>query len=236
MISFTKTKFNILCVLLILTSCGQNHSGNSRTLASVGEEFGTEMNLLDANSELIALRICNALRSKRSYWHSAPIIGKKANFSVETKNCSNQSENFELETTIAATLMSSPIVFDSLSTETYYKEVVTESHGPLSTVCPLIFSGDNPLEFYTQNSDRVYTQFSKIDSNTDRLILKYAEVNSNDQQEVSGYVVYKYMSYDIVTASSDSTYLGTVSELSVGESCGEENRSSTLVQKLKSIL
>lgn len=236
MINYYKTKISIFCIILTLASCGQNHSGNDRTLASVGEEFGTEVKLLDANSELIALRICNALRSKRSYWHSTPIIGKKANISVTSKNCLKESEQFDLETTISSTLMSSPIILDSLSTQTYYNEVLTESHGPLSTVCPSIFTGDNPLEFYTHGADRIYTQFQKIDSNSDRLTLKYAETNSNDQQEVSGYKVYKYETYDITTSSTDATYLGTVSEINMIEACGEENFNRTRVQKLNSIL
>ncbi|WP_372654714.1 hypothetical protein [Halobacteriovorax sp.] len=236
MIRFNKNQFSILCILLAFVSCGQNHSGNDRGLASVGEEFGIEIKLLDANSETIALRICNALRSKRSYWHSTPIIGKKANISVEGKNCSQENEQFDLETTISSTLMSNPIILDSLSNQTYYKEVLTESHGALSTVCPSIFAGDNPLEFYTQGSDRVYTQFAKIDSNSDRLTIKYAETNSNDQQEVSGYKVYKHVTYDIITSSTDATFLGTVSEISMVEACGEESFNRTRVQKLNSIL
>ncbi len=235
MIYFKRSTIFTFLLLLLTASCGQNHSGKSRSLASIGEEFSADIKSLNINSQAIALRICNALRSKRSYWHTAPVIGKKATFHINSKDCDNDTEQRDIETKVASTLMSNPIIFDSLETSFYFKEVITEVHGPLSSVCPAIFSGDAPLEFYTDESDRIYTQFSKVDGSTDQLTLKYAEINSDDQQAVSGYKVYKAVSYDIVTSTKESALLGTAKEIYKKEAC--ENKSEySFSQKLLSIL
>ncbi|PIK15701.1 hypothetical protein [Halobacteriovorax sp. JY17] len=235
MIYFKRSTIFTFLLLLLTASCGQNHSGKSRSLASIGEEFSSDIKSLDINSQAIALRICNALRSKRSYWHTAPVIGRKATFQVNNLGCNGDSMDLDIETKISSTLMSNPIVFDSLETAFYFKDVITEAHGPLSSVCPSIFTGDTPLEFYSKGSDRIYTHFSKVDTNVDRLTLKFAEINSNDQQQVSGYKVYRAVSYDIVTSTKDSTLLGTAKEINQKEGC--ENKSEYIfTQKLISIL
>ena len=238
MLNFTKTNITSLLLLLLTISCGQNHGSKDRSIASLGEEFTKEIASLDPSSQSIALRICNSLRSKRSYWHTQPIVGKQAKISVYDKSC-RSTGNVETETIsarISSTLLSNPIVFDTLQTTSFLKEVITDVHGPLKTVCPSIFSADAPLEFFADGDDRVYTQFSKIDDSTDRLTLKYAEVNSNDQQEVSGYKVFRIKAYDIKTKSSDSTYLGTVSEINESESCEDERVTTEFKQTLDAIL
>ncbi|WP_157765724.1 hypothetical protein [Halobacteriovorax marinus] len=235
--TLNKINFLSLSLLLTLSSCGSHHGKKERSIASIGEEFSQEMSVLDSSSQTIALRICNALRSKRSYWHSS-VKNKKATFQLSSNSCSNEKFDKELETTVSSLRLSDPIVFDSLSTDYYYKEVVTDVHGPLKQVCPAILSGDAPLAFYMDSNgqDRVYTQFSRIDSGSDRLILKYAELNSDDQQEVSGYKSYKSVAYDIVTTSKDLTFLGSVSVISEVEACEESGRQEEFSQILKSIL
>lgn len=229
------SKIFILLFSLFLASCGQDHSGKDRSLASVGEEFDTEINQLSSQDQSIAYRICRALQQKRINWHTS-VIGKKASFQVTSNNCSDDDVSFEIETTISSTLMSNPIIFDSLSTEKYSKEVMTEIHGPLKSTCPLITNGDIPIEFYVEDQDRVYMEFSKLDGSSDRLTLKYAEINSNDQQEISGYKVYKSTQYDIVTTSpngsSEHPMLGTVSNIYEIEACQEGTKISTFNQKL----
>ncbi|WP_127716150.1 hypothetical protein [Halobacteriovorax sp. HLS] len=241
-----KYKVLFISTLTVLASCGDQHKGKSRAPAATGQSFTSEIKTLDANSLSIAYRVCNSFRSKRNYWHMNSIIGKKANLSVTSKQCGTTISNSNsLETVISASNLSAQIIFASLSSLDYKKDVETDQHGLIAQSCKTVLSGNNTINFYSyQKTQRVYTEFLQIADHVDRVDIKFAAPEFDDKNELTGYTSYKVVSFEVKTsedpndaidASQEEIYLGTVTKATEVEDC-ESGGNSSFVQTLDSIL
>lgn len=226
-----------LSLLFSLVSCGEQRKGSGMHTPSPGEVFSSEIKTLDANSWSIAYRVCNAFRSKRTYWHMTPIIGKTAKLDIKERECSSSSvDESTIDSKISAPTLSSPITFASLSTENYEKNIQTDAHGYLAQVCPTIISGENPIQFYSiKRDERIYTQFQNIDASSDAVHVKFTKEIQDKNGDIVGYESYRVVSLKISTSGVSDMLLGTVSELKDSKKC-EDGADEYIEQTLASIL
>ncbi|OUR94115.1 hypothetical protein A9Q84_17545 [Halobacteriovorax marinus] len=219
-----------MCALLF--SCGASKHGNDISDAQTGASFSTEVKSLNFQSVEVAYKICNAFRSKRNYWHAQPVIGMTANISFGYTDCDSDTADIDIASIIKGPLLSSPMVFDSLSSENYDKEVQTDLHGDLRTVCPTILAGSTPLEFISSGSDRIYTTFVNVSPTLDRFSLIHAKLNDDKTSYISDEVIV----IDVLTSTTDDKLLGTVTSTTTSKVCGENKTNETSFQFLDSIL
>lgn len=234
-----KNTLFFIFILSLISSCGDQATGGTRSIASTGETFSLEIKMLDANQLNIAYRLCSSFRSKRNNWRSESVIGKTAKFSFEEKSCDEveaSATEISPDPIISAPTLSSEITFASLSSENYFVGVQTDLHGSLKNTCPIVLDNENVLEFFVETQgQRIYTVFEKINDNTDRVTLKYTRKDNSNEAFVS----YKIVSFDIQTTGDDANYLGTVTETFSSTKCAADSSSNvhqTKKQTLISIL
>lgn len=152
-----KKSLLIILSFTLLSSCGQSDNEPARLKeAQIGAELSTG-ETLSGGSKDAALRICYAFRSKNSAFRTINgLLGSTFSFTLNYTDCSNskRAENEALATTLAQTLQSAPLIYDSTNTHPYMKEVQTHQHGELASLCQSLIMGEDVQTVVSVNSEQ----------------------------------------------------------------------------------
>ena len=125
-----------------MTSCCPQQAPGQST--GVTDQIGaslSEVKSLEISERTVALNICYSFRAKRSVFRG-PFLGQGFRFDFTHEYCDENREKVssKISTTLAQTLQSQPLVFDSIERDAYERNVQT-TFGDLVEVCDQLFDG-----------------------------------------------------------------------------------------------
>jgi hypothetical protein len=191
----------------LLSGCGIDKT--YRKTASLG----FSENLLDGGTPLddsemaVALRICYALRSKRTKF-LAEMLESSFNFTYQTKNCEDQTSTpLNLNTTLRQLIIDGPMSYEALGVNfTYMREVQTDINGELSQLCSQIFKGETPLNFKEINNEYYEYIFTSSIYDTVEINIGAKPTPSSEFLQVN-----RMLRFEVLTnQQSSGDYLGLV--------------------------
>ncbi len=143
----------------------------------VGDAFRSERNL--NSSEMIsANRICRDLRAKRNRWEVSR-DSLNFNYNVRSRSsCSGSLASYELAASVD--ISGGDLVLDTASRSKFIKEVLTDLHPAISTLCDEVLAGDADVKnTVEQSGTRYQTTFYEYNGSFYSLITRFLKDSSN---------------------------------------------------------
>lgn len=143
----------------------------------VGDAFRSERSL--NSSEMIsANRICRDLRVKRNRWEVSR-DSLNFNYNVRSRSsCSGSLASYELAASVD--ISGGDLVLDTPSRSKFIKEVLTDLHPAISTLCDEVLAGDADVKnTVEQSGTRYQTTFYEYNGNFYSLITRFLKDSSN---------------------------------------------------------
>lgn len=226
---FTTKELRLSPFLLILglflgAGCGVDKDYRSSPLSfRANLEDGSP---LDDGEMGVALRICYAYRSKRAKFFNE-LINSPFSFNYSQTNCSATVTESRLDTTLRQVVADGPMSFEAPAfTLSYAREVQTDLHGELVSICNQVLKGETPLDFI--EVDGVYSEYIFESGLYDRVTIKKAmqKISDGPVEVISSH------SFDILTnQSSAGDYLGLVVKTNQFFPCEDSPNVKTITQE-----
>lgn len=213
----TKKRLIALFFILILVGCGLEMPESTNEVnfqfSEAIESGGRPLN--DAEMA-VALRVCYALRSKRTNY-LAELLETTFNFRIQQNDCQQKEITMTvINSTLKQLESNGPMSFETVGINLpYQRQVITDLHGELTAVCSEVLKGETPLNL--QNNQNEIYEYSYNSSLYDVVEIKIGSKLRPTDERAS---VTRVLKLEILTAQKSSgDYLGMVYKSSLFLPC-----------------
>jgi hypothetical protein len=225
-----QTGISLLSACLLFTACGYDKADTI-----VEESLGFSQQALsggtplDDNAMAVALRICYAYRTKRSKF-TVEMLKGQFNFSMTTRNCQNQETTESFTSELTQESSGEPLYFESDYSKNYFKEVQTDLHGYLATICGDVLAGETPLNTAEIGNEFYEYTFQSSVSGGDQVAI---QIGAQDTPSAANPSVKRKIVFEVLTnATSAGNYQGMVVETRQYSPCGDAANTVRLVKQV----
>jgi hypothetical protein len=219
-----KQLFIFLIAALLLNACGA-HKREQNFRVDLSSSIVAGGQALSDSENAVALRICYAFKTKNTLFR-AELVNKTFRMQVSQTYCAanKPAESEFINTILRAPFASSSMFFDSASSRPYFKDVQTDSVGPMKEFCELLVQGGGPPfnVFVLGGGEAV--EYSFFSGPNDSYSIRYGKRKGSSD---INYEPYKIERFEILTnATVAGSYYGLEMKSERWTTCSDDPKKS----------
>lgn len=206
----------------------------SRSPASIedmilSESLGSERDL-DVDESNIALRICYAFKSKRTYMRSFK-VGKEFTYKTLENSCIGEENESTVNVVLFENDDENSLEFLGKEKQIYLNKVMTDRDGAMSYICNGLFQGKTVSNTHIKDeSQKIQFEFMQVDNHD--MVKVIHGIKGVDNFGSIYYSISYIDSYEIESTPSKTELTGVAIKASRSFPCGSGDGTNDLIQVL----